>query len=85
MPLLSNFIVFKIVLKKINSICNSFIFQGLIILYLCVVIVMVRRQLRQVTLDEDDEEDKVTMINKEGKTDLCKVETVLNNTNEVMM
>ena len=47
---------------------------------------MVRRQLRMVRLDdEEEEEDKVTMINKDGKTDLLKVETVLNNTSEVMM
>ena len=71
--------------EKKNIVKINVISQGLVILYLCVVIVMVRRQLRQVALDEDDEEDKVTMINKEGKTDLCKVETVLNNTNEVMM
>ena len=46
---------------------------------------MVRKQLRMVTIEEEEEEDKVTMINKEGKTDLCKVEAILNNTSEVMM
>ena len=47
---------------------------------------MVRRQLRMVRLDdEEEEEDKVTMINKDGKTDLFKVETILKNTSEVMM
>ena len=46
---------------------------------------MVRRQLRMVTIDEEEEEDKVTIINKDGKTDLFKVETILNNTSEVMM
>ena len=61
-------------------------FQGLVILYLCVVIFMVRRQLRTVMIDEEEEmEEKVAMINNEGKTDLCPVKTVLNNPSEVMM
>jgi hypothetical protein len=35
--------------------------------------------------EEELEEEKVAMINKEGKTDICKVETVLANTSEVLM
>ena len=48
------------------------------------MIILVRRQLRMVMIDEE-EEDKVAMINNEGKTNLCKVKTILDNTSEVMM
>ena len=60
-------------------------FQGLVILYLCVVVIMVRRQLRMVKVDDDDEEEKVAMTNNEGKTDLYMVKSILNNNSEVMM
>ena len=48
------------------------------------MIILVRRQLRMVMIDEE-EEDKVAMINNEGKTNLFKVKTILDNTSEVMM
>ena len=48
------------------------------------MIILVRRQLRMVMIDEE-EEDKVAMINNEGKTNLCQVKTILDNTSEVMM
>ena len=55
------------------------------VIYLAVVVVMVRRQLRQVTDDEDEEEDRVVMTNQKGKTDIHKVDKVINNTEEVLM
>ena len=48
------------------------------------MIILVRRQLRMVMIDEE-EEDKVAMINNEGKTNLWKVKKILDNTSEVMM
>ena len=45
---------------------------------------MVRRQLRQVSRD-DDEEDRVVMTDKKGNTIIHKVETVVNNREEVLM
>ena len=54
------------------------------VLYLGVVVFMVRRQIKAVGREEG-EEGKVAMINKEGKTDMCKVESVLSNPSEVLM
>ena len=62
---------------------NSCYLQGLVVLYLGVVIFMVRRQMRMV--GDETEEEKVVMINKDGNTDICKVESVLSNTREVLM
>ena len=39
------------------------------ILYLAVVVIMVRRQLRQVN-NADFDEDRVVMTNKSGQTDI---------------
>ena len=64
-----------------NKIFNP---QGLVVLYLGVVIFMVRRQMRMIG-EEEMEDEKVMMINKEGKTDICRVEAVLGNTSEVLM
>ena len=57
------------------------------IVYLGVVVVMVRRQLRQVSSyqEEEEEEDRVVMTDKQGHTEVHKVEKVLNNTKEVLM
>ena len=55
------------------------------VVYLAVVVVMVRRQLRQVSRDEDEEEDRVVMTDKTGNTLIHKVETVVNNPKEVLM
>lgn len=57
----------------------------LVVVYLAVVVVMVRRQLRQVSRDEDEEEDRVVMTDKTGNTLIHKVETVVNNPKEVLM
>ena len=53
-------------------------------MYLGVVVVMVRRQLRQVTTFEE-EEDRVVMTDQKGNTDIHKVDTVLSNSKEVLM
>ena len=45
---------------------------------------MVRRQLRQVSREEE-EEDRVVMTDKKGNTVIHKVEAVVNNTKEVLM
>ena len=46
---------------------------------------MVRRQLRQVSRDDEEEEDRVVMTDKKGNTIIHKVESVVNNTKEVLM
>ena len=53
--------------------------------YLAVVVVMVRRQLRQVSRDEEEDEDRVVMTDSGGRTRVHKVDTVVNNTKEVLM
>ena len=60
-------------------------FQVLVVVYLAVVVIMVRRQLRQVSRDEEEEEDRVVMTDKKGNTIIHKVESVVNNTKEVLM
>lgn len=57
----------------------------LVVVYLAVVVIMVRRQLRQVSRDEEEEEDRVVMTDKKGNTIIHKVESVVNNTKEVLM
>ena len=50
-------------------------------MYLVGVVYLVSRQIYQVT--EDDEEDLIVMIDKKGKTDIKKLDMVINNEKEV--
>ena len=60
----------------------------MILLYLVGVIFMVRRQVRQVWREEEDEVEevsKVVMTDHTGKTNIKSVEKVLNDKLEVLL
>ena len=67
-------------LKK-NKKNNVIFWQVLIVMYLVGVVYLVSRQIYQAT--EDDEEDLIVMIDKKGKTDIKKLDMVINNEKEV--
>ena len=61
---------------------KSTIFQVLLALYLVVVGLLVRRQINQVN-EEEEEEDRIVMVDKKGRTDIKIIDKVLNDENEV--
>ena len=78
--------VYETILKSFDltpKICN---FQSLILLYLIGVIYMVRRQVRQVWREEEEEMvGKVVITDQAGATNIKAVDKIVNDEEEVLL
>merc|ERR1712107_108011 len=57
----------------------------LIVLYLLAVVFLVRRQINQVPEDHDWDGERVVMTDREGKTNIRGVASLVEDKNEVLM
>merc|ERR1712047_96891 len=57
----------------------------LIVLYLLAVVFLVRRQINQVSEDHDWDGERVVMTDREGKTNIRGVASLVEDKNEVLM
>ena len=58
-------------------------FQGLLVVYVAVVVLLVRRQLSKV--NDEEEIDKVAMIDKDGKTDVMNAYEVFDDDEIILL
>ena len=61
--------------------------QGLLVVYLVVVVVLVKRQIRLVEDEEDyiDREELVIVTDKKGSTDAKPIDNIVMKENEIFL